>query len=107
MKGETVLFLINSYNSVEHEHLYIEDSFIICNDTKRKQVLEDQLSQEFEMKYLGEARYLLGSNITRDRKPGKIWLDQKIYIKNILEKFGMENCKRAVMPCKPSNKLSK
>ncbi|KAK9695095.1 hypothetical protein QE152_g33107 [Popillia japonica] len=43
------------------------------------------------MKDMGEARFCLGMQITRDRKAGKLWLDQELYTREILQRFGMEN----------------
>jgi len=86
--------------------IYVDDLLILTNNEKTKVLLKGKLSQKFDMKDLGEARYLLGMNITRDRKSGKIWLNQTTYIQRILQKFGMSECKSVSTPFNPSNKLS-
>ena len=50
------------------------------------------------MKDLGEAKNCLGMRITRNQKEGKIWIDQIEYIKNILEKFNMGECRPVSTP---------
>ena len=44
------------------------------------------------MKDMGEAIYVIGIEIFRNRSHGLLGLSQKGYIKKILERFGMENC---------------
>ncbi|KAK9679643.1 Zinc knuckle [Popillia japonica] len=43
--------------------------------------------------------------ITRDRKAGKLWLDQELYTREILQRFGMENCFAVTTPLDPNQKL--
>jgi len=42
--------------------------------------LKSQLSREFEMKDLGAAKKILGMEIQRDRKAGKLYLSQSRYL---------------------------
>ena len=50
------------------------------------------LSKHFEMKDMGDASYVLGIEITRDRPSGTLGLSQKAYISKILERFNMQSC---------------
>ena len=45
------------------------------------------------MKDIGEANYVLRVKILRDRSKRLLGLSQKTYIKKILERFQMQNCK--------------
>ncbi|GJZ10717.1 putative zinc finger, CCHC-type containing protein [Tanacetum coccineum] len=45
------------------------------------------LSRNFDMKDLGEASYVIGIEIHRDRANGKLGLSQKAYIERILNRF--------------------
>ena len=45
------------------------------------------MSKEFEMKDLGEAKKILGMEISIDRVRGKLWLSQKQYLKRILKRY--------------------
>ncbi len=65
------------------------------------------LSQEFEMKDLGQLTYFLGIQVMRDCNKGTISLGQPKYIAEILKSFNMENCKLVVTPLETSSKLCK
>ena len=57
------------------------------------QKLKIELSKTFDMKDLGSAKRILGMEILRDRKAGKLWLSQERYIERMLERFNMKNSK--------------
>ena len=48
------------------------------------------------MKDLGEAQYVLGIKIIRDRKNKIIALSQKNYIDSILSKYNMQDSKKMI-----------
>lgn len=50
------------------------------------------LSSKFEMKDLGEASYVLGIEIHRDRTRNILGLSQKTYIEKVLSRFSIQNC---------------
>ena len=76
------------------------------NQTKIEK-LKVQLKGEFEMKDLGEAKKILGMEITRDRQSKKLFLSQKEYLKRVLNRFGMnEKTKLVSTPLAPHFKLS-
>lgn len=66
--------------------VYVDDLLIFTNNQPMKLKLKSNLKKKFKMKDMGQARFCLGLQITRDRKRGKIWLDQRQYIGEILEK---------------------
>jgi len=69
--------------------------------------LKAQLSKEFEMKDLGEAKKILGIEINRDRERGKLWLSQKQYLQKVLQRFCIhEDTKPVSTPLAPHLKLS-
>ena len=51
--------------------------------------MKEDLSSEFEIKDLGEAKKVLGMDIERDWKSDKVNLTQKGYLKKILQKFNI------------------
>jgi hypothetical protein len=50
------------------------------------------------MKDLGEAAYILGINIYRDRSKRLIGLNQFIYIDKVLKRFNMQDSKKDFLP---------
>ncbi|GJX53575.1 hypothetical protein Tco_0281944 [Tanacetum coccineum] len=59
------------------------------------------------MKDLGEAAYIIGIKIYRDRSIRLIGLCQSAYIEKILKRYSMENFKRGTIPMQEKLKLSK
>ena len=50
------------------------------------------------MKDLGEASYILGMRIYRDRSKRLLGLSQSMYINTMLKRFSMENFKKGYLP---------
>ena len=69
--------------------------------------LKAQLSKEFEINDLGEAKKILDMEIARDRQRGTLCLTQKQYLKKVLQRFDMsEKTKLVSTPLAPYFKLS-
>ena len=58
------------------------------------------------MKDLGEAKKILGMEITRDRGSGRLWLSQENYVLKVLERFNMAEVKPVTTPLACHFKLS-
>ena len=58
------------------------------------------------MKDLGEANFILGIKLWRDRKNKMLDLSQARYIDKILEQFSMENSKKGLLPFRHGVPLS-
>ncbi|GJV97082.1 hypothetical protein Tco_1548659 [Tanacetum coccineum] len=58
------------------------------------------------MKDLGEAAYILGIKIYKDRSKRLIGLSQSAYIDKILKKFNMHNSKKGYLPMEVKHELS-
>ncbi|KAH9781414.1 hypothetical protein KPL71_008457 [Citrus sinensis] len=86
--------------------LYVDDMLVAGPNKDRVQELKAQLAREFEMKDLGPANKILGMQIHRDRNNRKIWLSQKNYLKKILRRFNMQDCKSISTPLPVNFKLS-
>jgi hypothetical protein len=63
------------------------------------------MHNEFEMLLLGEISFFMGLQI-RQRNQG-IFISQTEYIREILKRFGMEDCKLVITPMQTSCKLRK
>jgi len=62
--------------------LYVDDILLATNDKKILHETKRFLSKKFEIKDLGEASFVLGIQIYRDRSRGILELSQKAYIKS-------------------------
>nr|GFA34657.1 hypothetical protein [Tanacetum cinerariifolium] len=97
LNGSNITFLI----------LYVDDILIMGNNILMLQDVKSYLGRCFATKDLGEAAYILGIKIYRDRSRWLIGLGQSAYIKKILKRYCMENSKRGSIPMQEKLKLSK
>jgi hypothetical protein len=69
--------------------LYVDDILLASSDVNLLLETKKFLSSNFDMKDLGEASFVLGIEIHRDRSKGILRLSQKAYIEIFLKKFSM------------------
>ncbi|KAM1221734.1 hypothetical protein ACFX2J_009352 [Malus domestica] len=86
--------------------LYVDDILIASTNLTLLHETKLILSDNFEMKDMGEASYVLGIEITRDKKRGLLGISQKGYIDKILKRFNM-TCSGCDVPVTKGDKLSK
>ena len=86
--------------------LYVDDILLATNDLGLLHQTKKYLSQNFEMKDMGEATYVIGIEIFRDKSQGLSGLSQKTYINKILERFNMEKCSAGVVPIQKGDKFN-
>ncbi len=87
--------------------VYVDDLLLVANDTAQLASVKAQLSSRFEMKDMGEAQFILGVQITRDRAKRQLYLSQAEYVRTVLERFDMQDCKPAASPMATGVKLLK
>ena len=95
--GSVVVFLV----------LYVDDILLMGNDIPTLKDVKAWLGKCFSMKDLGDAAYILGIKIYRDRSRQLIGLSQSAYIDKILKKFSMHDSKKGYVPMIPGMTLSK
>ncbi|KAM1603271.1 hypothetical protein ACFX1Z_029893 [Malus domestica] len=95
--GEAVVFLV----------LYVDDILLFGNDTAVLSSVKVWLSKTFHMKDLGDASYVLGIKLYRDRSRKLIGLSQSMYIDKVLSRFQMEQSKKGFLPVGHGIHLSK
>ena len=95
--GSSVAFLL----------LYVDDILLVGNDVHMLQETKNSLERCFSMKDLGEATFILGIRIYRDRSRRLIGLSQSAYLDKILKRFNMESAKKGFLPMAHGVRLSK
>jgi hypothetical protein len=85
----------------------VDDILLASNDLGLLHETKQFLSQNFEMKDLGEASYVIGIEIHRDRNQRILKLFQKAYIEKVLKRFRLENCSTSIAPIVKGDKFSK
>ncbi|GJW03238.1 retrotransposon protein, putative, ty1-copia subclass [Tanacetum coccineum] len=96
---EPCVYLRASESNVAFLILYVDDILLIRNNVTMLQEVKSWLCMCFHMKDLGEASYILGIKIIRDRSKRLIALSQSANLEKILKKFWMENSKKGVQSC--------
>ncbi|GJT60323.1 retrotransposon protein, putative, ty1-copia subclass [Tanacetum coccineum] len=87
--------------------LYVDDIIIMRNYIPSLQSVKDYLGKRFAMKDLGEATFILGIKIYRDRSKRLIRLGQNAYMDKILKRYKMDNSKRGHIPMQERLDLNK
>ena len=87
--------------------LYVDDILLIGNDVEKLSNVKKWLAEQFQMKDLGEASYVLGIQIIRDRSKKLLALSQASYIDKVLARFSMQNSKKGLLPARHGIALSK
>ncbi|RVX17043.1 Retrovirus-related Pol polyprotein from transposon TNT 1-94 [Vitis vinifera] len=86
--------------------LYVDDILLATNDIGILHDTKRFLSKHFEMKDLGDASFVLGIQIHRDRSRGILGLSQRTYIDKVLQRYGMQNSKPGDTPVAKGDKFS-
>ncbi|KAL0561491.1 hypothetical protein IC582_001919 [Cucumis melo] len=86
---------------------YVDDILLIGNDIGLLTDIKQWLATQFQMKDLGEAQFVLGIQIFRDRKNKMLALSQASYIDKIVVKYSMQKSKRGLLPFRHGVTLSK
>ena len=76
--------------------LYVDDVLLAGSSIEEVQQTKSILTREFKVKDLGQMKRYLGISFLRRNEC--MLLNQTDYLKRVLEKFGMENCKPVATP---------
>lgn len=95
--GESFVFLV----------LYVDDTLLVSNNKERLSELKTALTNEFEMKDLGQVANFMGLRIRIDRDKQELYIDQSKYALSILEKFEMDHCHPKFIPMEPKLQLER
>jgi Reverse transcriptase (RNA-dependent DNA polymerase)/gag-polypeptide of LTR copia-type/Integrase core domain/GAG-pre-integrase domain len=87
--------------------LYVDDLLLLSNSLKRLMNLKQELSRLFQMKDLGEAQFVLGIQIQRNRAAHTLSISQHAYVKSVVERFNMMESHAVSTPMDHTVKLSK
>jgi hypothetical protein len=81
--------------------LYVDDIPAACNDTTWLTSFKARMSAIFKIKDFGDPSQVLDIHITRDKYIRTILLDHSKYLRDILAKHGMIDCKSSFLPMDP------
>ena len=87
--------------------VYVDDLILICKSEEEMLKLKRSLSARFSTKDMGELHYCLGINIFQDKEQKCLWLNQELYIKKLIQKYGLSDAKEVHTPADLNVKLLK
>jgi hypothetical protein len=99
------LYIKVNQDSILLIEVYVDDIIFCSDDDRLSQKFAKDMQNEFEMSLLGELSFFLGLH-TRQINQG-IFISQITYIREMLKRFGMDDCKPIITPMQTSCKLSK
>jgi hypothetical protein len=97
VSGSTILFLV----------IYVGGILLIGNDIPMLEAVKSSLRKSFATKNFGEATYILGIKIFRDRSKRLIGSSQDAYIDKTTHQFNMQDSKKGFLPILHGITLSK
>jgi hypothetical protein len=96
MKGGKFIILV----------FYVDDILLASSDKRMLHETKGFLSSNFDIKDLGEASYVLGIKIHRDRTKRVLEMSQRAYIEKIVKIFNMDKSKATPVPSAKGDKFS-
>ena len=84
--------------------LYVDDIIITGSDPTTIQFVINNLSAVFDIKDMGKLAYFLGLEVSY-KSNGDIFVNQSKYVKYLIHKATMDDCKPCSTPCKPHNQV--
>lgn len=87
--------------------VYVDDMIVVSRDSVGVRNIIKELKTKFSIKELGEPRFILGIEVTRDRSARTITLSQRGYILQLAERFRMKNAKPVYLPADANSRLTR
>ena len=87
--------------------VYVDDIIPISNNLTMLETEKTLLCDKFEMVDNGEAHYVLGMTIRRNRDMKTLSISQTSYLEGVLKKFNMNECKPVSTPMEPGAHFQK
>ncbi|KAJ9512234.1 hypothetical protein QJQ45_012787 [Haematococcus lacustris] len=108
-ESDPALFMLPRPSGTVYLLVYVDDCLLCTEkgDFDSLNFVKQRLSSVFGIKDLGQTRWFLGMQISRDRAQGTLQLDQQQYIKELLSTNSMTEAHSKAVPMAPGTKLVK
>ncbi|KAA0037569.1 gag/pol protein [Cucumis melo var. makuwa] len=103
IKSIRILLSITTFYDYEIWQMDVKTTFLNGHLTD----IKEWLATQFQMKDLGNAQYVLGIQIVRNRKNRTLAMSQTSYIDRMLSRYKMHNSKKGLLPYRYGIHLSK
>ena len=92
---------VGQYNGYDvYLALFVDDGLLACKSQNVLLAILTELQTEFSIT-TGDASYFVGLQISRDRKQKSMFLNQNVYVSDILNRFRMTDAKAVSVPADP------
>jgi hypothetical protein len=81
--------------------LYVDDISVACNNSAWRVAFTALVRSRFDIKDQGDLSDIIGMHITIDRAARTISMDQGKYVRELLDKHAMVDCKPSCLPMDP------
>lgn len=102
--SDNSLFIYHKGSEMAYLILYVDDISLTASSDSLRCAIMSHLNSEFAMKDLGPLYYFLGIGVTRHK--GGLFLSQRKYAEEIIDRPGMANCKTNLTLVDSKPKLS-
>ncbi|KAK9088655.1 hypothetical protein Scep_027737 [Stephania cephalantha] len=99
------MFYKHNHGKIAILIVYVDDIVMTGDDIVELESLKNFLSNQFEVKDLGQLKYFLGMEVARSSKG--IVISQRKYVLDLLKETGLLGCKPVATPVDPNQKLEK
>jgi hypothetical protein len=103
-ESDASLFVYKAGNDMAYLLLYVDDIIVTASSPALLQHVISSLPSEFAMTDLGDLHHFLGISVTRDNSG--LFLSQRQYAVDLLQRVGMSECHPTPTPVEARNKLS-
>lgn len=103
--SDHTMFYKHNHGKIAILIVYVDDIVMTGDDIVELESLKNFLSNQFEVKDLGQLKYFLGMEVARSSKG--IVISQRKYVLDLLKETGLLGCKPVATPIDPNQKLEK
>lgn len=103
--GDACVYVLKQSGEINIVAIYVDDILLACSNFERLESIKNKISQKFEVVDKGPIDQFVGIEITRG-KDG-IQISQQQLIRNLLDDFGMKECRSCTTPLDPGIKFKK
>lgn len=106
-KSDPCIYVRNKKGKYAILGVYVDDIIMAVQGKENLRKIKETLGKRFKMKDMGELKWVLGIEVKRDRKDKKIYLNQSLYVRKMLEAYFMEEITPRNTPAEEGYYLSK
>ena len=96
--ADPCLFIREAEAGTTYLAVYVDDLLYTGSDQTYLIAFPRLLEARFKCRHMGEAEWVLGIRITRDRARGTVTMTQDQFIKDLLHKNGLDDCRTTSTP---------